>query len=296
MDGFATACDNFGLTISTKKTEVMYQPTPGKPYQEPSIEVKGQKLKNVEDFTYLGSTLSGSANIDAEVNNRIAKASSAFGRLKKTVWERRGISQQTKVKVYKAVVLTILLYGCETWTVYRRHEKQLQQFHLRCLRSILNIRWHDKIPDTEVLERAQLPSVITTVRKAQIRWAGHVLRMPDSRIPKQLLYSELSHGARKVGAPRKRFKDSLKANLKDFNIDVTTWENAASDRAAWRSKIYQGALHSEEQRSTTAKAKRKGRKARAENNRDTPPNHWCQTCGRGFHARIGLISHQRTHR
>lgn len=121
----------------------------------------------MENFTYLGSTLSHPANIDAEVTNRITKASSAFGRLKKSVWERRGISHHTKVKAYRVVVLTTLLNGCETWTIYWRHEKQLHKFHLWCLRCILNIRWQDKISDTEVLERAQLPSVITTMRKAQ---------------------------------------------------------------------------------------------------------------------------------
>ena len=67
--------------------------------------------------------------------------------------------------------------------------------------------------------------------------------MSDSRIPKQLLYGELKHGLRKVGGQRKCFKDYLKAYLKDFNIDVTTWENAASDRLAWRSMIHKGALH-----------------------------------------------------
>ena len=296
MDGLSSACDNFGLTISTKKTEVMYQPAPGHQDQEPNISVKGQRLPAVEHFTYLGSTLSRSANIDQEVNTRIAKASCAFGRLRKTVWERRGISQHTRIKVYKAVVLTTLLYGCETWTIYRRHEKQLQQLHLRCLRSILNIRWQDKIPDTEVLERAELPSVITTMRKAQIRWAGHVSRMADSRIPKQLFYGELKHGERKVGGQRKRYKDSLKVYLKDFDIDATTWENAASDRPAWRNLIHKGALHSEAQRSNAAKERRMTRKARAAIAEDMPPTHWCQTCGRGFHARIGLISHMRTHR
>ena len=95
----------------------MYQPAPENPYQEPNTTVKGQRLQAVENFTYLGSTLSRSANIDAEVTNRIAKASSAFRRLKKSVWERRGISQSTKVKVYRAVVLATLLYGCETWTI-----------------------------------------------------------------------------------------------------------------------------------------------------------------------------------
>ncbi|KAL8575838.1 hypothetical protein ACOMHN_014843 [Nucella lapillus] len=94
-------------------------------------------------------TLSRNANIDAETNNRISKTSSALRRLREKVWERRGISLKTKLKVYRAVVLTALLYGCETWTVYRRHEKQINHFHLRCLRNILHIRWQDKVSDTE---------------------------------------------------------------------------------------------------------------------------------------------------
>jgi len=56
MDGFSTACDNFGLTISTKKAEVMYQSAPGNPYQDNDITVKGKRLQAVENFTYLSST------------------------------------------------------------------------------------------------------------------------------------------------------------------------------------------------------------------------------------------------
>ncbi|KAL8595830.1 hypothetical protein ACOMHN_012248 [Nucella lapillus] len=85
MDSLSSVCNNFGLTISTKKTEVMYQPVPNKQYHEPQITVNGQTLQAVETFTYLGSTLSRNANIDAETNNRISKASSAFGRLREKV-------------------------------------------------------------------------------------------------------------------------------------------------------------------------------------------------------------------
>jgi len=53
--------------------------------------------------------------------------------------------------------------------------------------------------------------------------------MLDSRIPKQLFYGKLSRGGRKIGGQRKGYKDSLKTYLKDFNMDVTTWENAASE-------------------------------------------------------------------
>ena len=80
VDCFSKACENLGLNISTKKTEVLYQPAPGKPYKEPRIFAKGQQLKAVEHFTYLDSTLSQAANIDMEINNRISKASSARAR------------------------------------------------------------------------------------------------------------------------------------------------------------------------------------------------------------------------
>uniref|UniRef100_K7EZK3 Reverse transcriptase domain-containing protein n=1 Tax=Pelodiscus sinensis TaxID=13735 RepID=K7EZK3_PELSI len=86
MNLFSAACMSFGLTISTKKTKVLHQPTPGCDYTEPSITVNGQKLDNVDRFTYLGSTLSKAANIDKEVNTRIARASAAFGRLQPNVW------------------------------------------------------------------------------------------------------------------------------------------------------------------------------------------------------------------
>ncbi len=77
MDCFSKACGNFDLISSTKKT-VMYQPVPGQPYHYPHITVRGLELRAVDSFTYLGSTLSRAVNIDTEINNRIAKASSNF--------------------------------------------------------------------------------------------------------------------------------------------------------------------------------------------------------------------------
>ncbi|XP_076031978.1 uncharacterized protein LOC143019885 [Oratosquilla oratoria] len=87
MDLFTRACDEFGLTISTNKTEVNHQPAPSAVYTEPHVTIKGQRLIVANKFTYLGSTLSRSINIDEEVTFRIAKASTAFGRLKQNVWD-----------------------------------------------------------------------------------------------------------------------------------------------------------------------------------------------------------------
>ena len=179
-------------------------------------------------------------HIDDEVTARIAKASVAFGRLHTNVWERYGIRLETKLKVYKVVVLPTLLYACETWTAYQRHAKKLIHFHLSCLRKILKIRWQDKIPDTKVLKKAKMQSVHTPLKLAQLRWTGHVTRMPDERLPKKVLYGELKEGKRLQGGRKKNYKDTLKASLKDFNNPTESWEQAAQDRTKLRCLINKG--------------------------------------------------------
>ena len=120
-----------------------------------------------------------------------------------------------------AVVLSSLLYGCETWTVYRRHLGQLERFHQRALCSILGIQWQDKVTNTEVLKRTNCISIEVMMLKSCLRWTGHVIRMEDHRIPKQLLFGELEQGHRRQGHTCKRFKDAVKAGLKWCGIPPT---------------------------------------------------------------------------
>ena len=167
VDQVSDSCDSYDLTISIKKTGVVYQPAPGKPYKEPIITVKGQRLQVLDKFTNRGSTLSRVVHIDDEVNARIAKASAAFDRLRGSVWDRSRIRLDTKLKVYKAVVLPTLLYACEMWTVYQRHAKRLNH-HTSCLRKLLTIKWQDSIPDTEILKRAGMQNVHTLLKLAQL--------------------------------------------------------------------------------------------------------------------------------
>eukprot|EP00795_Rhopilema_esculentum_P006896 gene6896-12505_t len=155
MNQLSRACGNFGLTISTKKTKVMYQPAPGKLYR-PSQIVNDQSLQAITRFTYLDSTLSNAVNIDDEINNRLVKASAAFGRLMKNVWQRRGISTKRELKVYRAVILTTLMYGSETWAVNKIHANKLQHFQTKHLRQIMGIKWQVRVPDNEVLQRAEM--------------------------------------------------------------------------------------------------------------------------------------------
>lgn len=135
--------------------------------------------------------------------------------------------------------------------------------------------------------------------RAQVRWAGHVVRTSHYRIPKQFLFGDLSGGKRSVDGQKKRFKNTLKAFLKSFVTDTALWEKLAGNRLHWRKLISKGYLSTEERRTTEAKQKRELRKSRVASTSSTSasdPSLVCPTCGKSFHARIGLISHLRTHR
>ena len=163
---------------------------------------------------------------------------------------------------------------------------------------ILKIRWQDKIPDTEVLKKAKMQSVHTLLKLAQLRWTDHVTRMPDERLPKKVLYRELQEGKRSQGGQKKRYKDTLKAWLKDFNFPTESWEEAAQDRSKWRCLIDKGASHFEAKRICEAEKKRKEMKARAKGpSSDSARSEFnCAICNRQFRAKIGLYSYQRTHK
>jgi hypothetical protein len=105
-------------------------------------------------------------------------------------------------------------------------------------------------------------SIHTVLRKAQLRWAGHVVRMPKKRLPKKIFYGELQHGKRFLGGQKKRYKDGLKTSLKTFQMDPNNWEELAADRESWRSKIRSGAENHEARRLNDAQEKRAKRKER----------------------------------
>ena len=97
----------------------------------------GAPLVQDTNFTYLGSTVSRNAKLEKELRNRLGKASKAFGNLRQRLWNNRHVSIRAKCKVYRAVVLSTLLYGAEVWTIYRTDVKNLHAYMMRQLRDIM---------------------------------------------------------------------------------------------------------------------------------------------------------------
>ena len=115
--------------------------------------------------------------------------------------------------------------------------------------------------------------------------------MPELRLSRQIFYGELEDGGRHRGGPRKRYKDHIKATLKNCNIEPSNLETLAADRVQWRSVCGAGFEAYQNVINEAAEAKRERHHQVA-----YPINIYsCETCGKLCGSRIGLHSHRRTH-
>ena len=226
----------------SEKTEVLHQPAPY-PTHSPTITTDDKPLANVEHFKYLGSTISCDGSLDRKIASRISKASQALGSLRNRVLSEHNIRLSMKLKVYSAVVLSSLFYGCETWKLYRRNIKKLELFHMRALHSMRGIRWQDHITNLEVLDKTKSTSIEVTIIKAQLRWVGHVIRTEECRMPRRLMYEELQAGKRNQGRPKLRYKDTVRANPQWCHINPRDLEGYAVDRPKWQGSVHTAAAN-----------------------------------------------------
>ena len=140
------------------------------------LKVENNKIEEVERFIYLDANVSNKSDILADIKKRIALASGQMKQLA-NIWNTSGITNRTKVILFKSLILSVLLYGSETWKLTKGEETKLDVFQMRCLRGLYKIRWQQHVPNREVLERAELTAVSEEVRRRRWNWIGQVMRM-----------------------------------------------------------------------------------------------------------------------
>ena len=112
------------------------------------IKVIGQKLETVTSFKYLGSVITDVGS-KPKVLSRIAQTTAALTRLK-PVWNDRGISLSSKIRLMSSLVTSIFLYACESWTLTAELQRTIQAMEMRCYRKILLITHKDQVSNKEV--------------------------------------------------------------------------------------------------------------------------------------------------
>ena len=152
-----------------------------------SVPVCGEDVEVTERFTYLGSDIHVSAGCEPEVNRRLGQAWRIMGSLDHGVWRCRYPCRTTKIRVFRSLVLPVLLYGCETWTLTRDLRRRLNSFGTRSLRRILGYRCSDFVSNEWLLRETQMRFITCIVRERRLRLYGHVARFPDADPAQQIL-------------------------------------------------------------------------------------------------------------
>ena len=169
------AATGIGLHVNAHKMEYMCYNQTG----DISI-LDGTSLKLVDKFTYLGSSVSST---EKDIDTLLTKAWTAINRL--TITWKSDLTDKMKRCFFQAAVVSILLYGCTTWTLTKRLEKKLDSNYTRRLQAILN-KSRRQHPTRRQLY-GHLPHITKTIQVRWIRHAGHCWRSRDELISDVLL-------------------------------------------------------------------------------------------------------------
>ncbi|KAL6482647.1 hypothetical protein MHYP_G00075190 [Metynnis hypsauchen] len=203
--------------------------------QERPLQLQGEDLKETDRFIYLGSVVNTDGGADEDVRSRINKARLAFNTLR-PIWNSKALSQRSKIRIFNTNVKAVLLYGSETWRVTNTISNKLHIFINKCLRHILNIRWPEKISNTELWTKTSQKPVSEDIKKRKWGWIGHTLRKPADNITRQALEWN-PQGKRKVGRPKQTWRRSVESEAKSAGMTWTQLKKAAQNRVRWRGVV-----------------------------------------------------------
>ena len=240
LDSLSICCKKLGLTVSCKKTKSLAVLPPDDPATESPVPIhlfpEGEPIEVVSHFQYLGSIVQDDCGMDTEISSRICKASSAFQSLSRILWHQRKIQTRTKVRILNSVILPTLLYGLESSVLLEPFVRRLESFVVRCLRIILGISVRQKKRHTTIRKMAKQQRISSILTQRRLRFLGHLSRMSEERLPKQLLVSAPVGGKRTAGGQKRRWSDVLANDLKLCNLS-RSWREQAQERDSWRATI-----------------------------------------------------------
>ena len=221
-----TEYEKWGLQVSLQKTE----------YLVINSDVRFEVLikddtfvKQVNTFKYLGVTIDKDGIGQQEIHTRTKKARQVVGALN-SIWWDKNISKENKKRIGKTMVETVLTYGCEVWALKEEDKKRIRAVEMDYLRRSAGRSRLERIRNEQIrLKMSAQETVIERIEKKSLRWFGHLLRMNDERLPKQIFIWK-PPGRRKRGRPRRSWNEGIRRAMRERNLE----EDMAFDRDIWR--------------------------------------------------------------
>jgi len=188
----------------------------------------------VEQFKYFGSTLTNQISIQEEIKSRL-KSGNAYYNSVQNLLSSSLHSKNLKIKIYRTIILSVVAYGCETWSLTLREEHRLRVFENRVLRRIFGPKrdevtgeWR-KLHNEELNDLYSSPNIVLVIKLRIMKWAGHVACVGNERGTYRVLVGK-PEGRRPLGRPRHRWEDNIKMDLQEVGCGGMDWIELAQDR------------------------------------------------------------------
>jgi len=183
------------------------------------MKTDNSPFERVEGFKYLGTTLTIQNSIQEETKSRLKSGNACYHSVQNRLSSSL-LSKNLKIKIYRTIILPVVLYGCETWSLTLMEESRLRVFENRVLRRVFGPKRDEVTGEWRKLHNEYLndlycsPNIVLVIKSRRMRWAGHVARMGEGRGVYRVLVGK-PEGKRRLERPRRRWEDNIKMELQE---------------------------------------------------------------------------------
>ncbi|KAK3530440.1 hypothetical protein QTP86_024352 [Hemibagrus guttatus] len=231
---FAAECEAAGMRVSTSKSEAMVLDWKKVAC---TLQVEGEVLPQVEEFKYLGVLFMSEGRMDREIDRRISAVAAVMRSMYRSVVVKKELSRKAKLSIYQSIYIPTLTYGHELWVMTERVRSRIQAAEMSFLHRVAGRSLRDRVRSSVTWEELRVEPLLLHIERGQLRWLGHLFRMPPGRLPGEVFRACLT-GKRPWGRPRTRWRDYVSQLAWEYlGVPPEELEELSGEREVWASLL-----------------------------------------------------------